>query len=488
MSLTSKLGDRFKAEFMGQIIAVVSSALLTLILARILNPDGYGLLFLATSVLGTIQLFSKLGIAKSAARFIAEYKETNPSQLPHIVRFAFILNVVTVIIVCVSLLISHELLATVIGEPDLASLLSLGILFIAFGTFVTFVRIILQGFEDIKPAAALHAIDRGSRLVFAVGLVLLGYGAFGALMGYVLAHILVAIIGLIYIYHHHLWPKNTSTSIETGIRRRIAEYTIPLTATSTANVLDKRVDTILIGFFSGPVGVAYYTIGKQVISFIETPMSALGFTLSPMYEVQKAKGKSETAARIYEEGLVHGLLLYIPAAAGLVLVADPMVELFFGSNYLGAVPILQVLSIYAVLQSVTRLTSNGLDFLGRARERAIVKGITSVLNVALNIVLIPLIGVVGAAFATVTTYSIYTLANVYIIHTELNLRIIFILRRMVATLAITGVMSLPIYFTVDFINSFVGLFLVVGVGIAIWAILAVSSGLLDIARIISTLS
>ncbi len=66
-------------------------------------------------------------------------------------------------------------------------------------------------------------------------------------------------------------------------------------------------------------------------------------------------------------------MLYIPAAAGLILVSEPLIYIVFGEEYAGAVPVLQILGIYAVLQSVKVLTDNGLDFLGRARERAIAK-------------------------------------------------------------------------------------------------------------------
>jgi O-antigen/teichoic acid export membrane protein len=487
MGIGSELSDRFKAELTAKIIAVISSGILTVILARLLDPDGYGLLFLAISVLGVAELFSKLGIAKSTARYIANYKETDPSQITHILKFGFLLNILTVIIVCLAFFFGHEHIAVLIGEPDLIPFLFIGVLYIFFHTLSTFFRITLQGFEAIKASATLHSIDKLFRLFFAVGLVLIGYGALGALIGYIMAFLLASLFGMGYVYvRYYREPKRGQR--EPGLRRRIAEYMVPLTATGTADVLDKRVDMILLGFFIGPTAVAFYTIGKQVVTFIETPMSALGFTLSPTYEAQKAQGSADSAARIYEEALSHGLLLYIPAAAGLVLVSEPLIEIFFGSQYLGAVPVLQILAIYAILQSVTKLTSNGLDYLGRARERAIVKGITAILNVILNVILIPTIGVVGAALSTVVTYSMYTLANVYIINLELSLRTDQLLRHTGAALFVSAVMSGVVYGSMGLVNGIVSLFAVVGLGVAVWAVLVVGMGLLDTKCLISLLS
>lgn len=486
MSLASDLGDRFKAEFAAKIIAVVAAGLLTVILARLLEPDDYGLLFLAISVLGMIEMFSKLGIAKSAARYVSTYKETDPGQLRGIFRFSFLLNILTIGVVCIALLLGYEQIARLVGEPELGPLLVVGVCYIVFHTLDQFVRTVLQGFEAIKPASVLLSVASSLRLLFAVGLVFLGYGAVGALLGYIISYAVTVVIGLGYLYVR-LYKTVPSAEIETGIRRRIVEYTAPLTLTSAADVLDKRLDTILVGFFIGPVGVAYYTIGKQVIQFVETPMAALGFTLSPTYEAQKAKGNTEVAAKIYEEALTHGLLLYIPAAAGLILVAEPLVMEAFGTEYLGAVVVLQVLALYAVLRAIMKITSNGLDFLGRARERAIIKGITSILNVALNIVLIPLMGVVGAAIATVITYSIFAAANLYIMHLELEFRVPYVIRRTGSAVLITAVMSTVVYLLTGVISGIVTLISVVFVGVLVWALLTAGSGLVDIRRVLSVL-
>lgn len=482
MSLVSKLGKRFKAAFGARIISVFTGGILTIFLARVLTPDGYGLLFLALSIFGMAQLVSEPGIARSAGRYIAEYKESDPGQIVHILRFSFLLNATTIAIVVVGLLLTYEIIASLIGEPDLVPFLLLGSAFIVCNTLFSFGQLTLQGFEEIERSSIVTVLKSTSRLLLVVVIVLLGYNAVGALVGYILSFALAAVVSLSLVFKQGIsLPK--AASIESGLRRRIAEYTLPLTATKSADVLDRRVDTILIGFFVGPIGVAYYTIGKQIVQFIETPMSALGFTLSPTLGSQKASGNADTAARIYEMALSNGLLLYIPAAAGLILVAEPVVELVFGTDYSGAIPVVQVFGIYAVALSITKVTSHGLDYLGRARARAIVKGVTAVLNLLLNLLLIPWIGVIGAAIATVITYSLYALFNVYIMHVELELRVRWLVWKLGQAIAVTAVMSTVVLTATSYISGFITLFAVVGLGVAVWGTLVVSLGLVDIEQI-----
>ena len=487
MSLTTSLLSRFKAQFASQIISAIASAVLVIGLARLLDPNAYGLLFLATSIFGTLELFARLGFAKSAARYIAEYKEKSPDQVPHIIRNSFAFISITTLCVATALVVGNQYIAEFVGEPELAPFLVLGFLYLGFGTFGAYIQKVLQGFEAIELAALLNVLERLSQLFLVLGFVVLGFGAIGALWGYILSYMLAAALGLGIIYKRVYRKGKIAPSIEPGLRRRMAEYSIPLTATSGANVLDKRVDTILVGVLLNPAAVSYYVISKQVVDFIEAPISALGFTLSPTFGAQKADGNIEQASRIYETALTHSLLLYVPAAAGIILVADPLVNLVFGADYVGAVPVLQVLGLYVILKAITKITSNALDFLGRARARAIVKGVTSVLNVILNLILIPIFGVVGAAIATMITYSMYTFANVYIMSQELDIRFKLVLQNVTSIAAVTGAMSLVVFGLLGYIQGWITLFAVIGTGVLIWAILSIFVGLLDIQKIRSVL-
>ncbi len=488
MSVAARLGDRFKTEFIAKGVAMVSGALLAILLARILEPDSYGLLFFSLSILGTLNLFSKLGISKSGGRYISEFKETNPAKVPGIISLTFVYITITSLIVGVALFVARELLSGVLNEPELVPFLTVGILYIVFTTYTTFVRRILQSLEAIKPAAGVHALESGTRFLFAVGLVLLGFNALGALVGYILSSLVASVAGCYYIYTRYVQTSDGWSWPADGLPRRIAEYSLPLTATRSADVLDKRIDTILVGFFLTPAAVSFYVIGKQVAGFVKTPASALGFTVSPTYSSLQAQGETTTATTVVEESITYVLLLYIPAAVGLILVAGPLVRIVFGSEYVGAIPVVQLLAVYAVLNAVVALLSNGLDFLGRAKQRAIVKFITAVLNVVLNIILIPTVGVVGAAAATVITYSMYTVANLYIIHLEFDLDISYMLERVSTILVITLLMALPVYSILSYAVGVVALAVAVVVGLVVWFALSTTIGWLDPKQVVSVMS
>ncbi|MWV40049.1 flippase [Natrialba sp. INN-245] len=485
MVSVSRLGSRFRMEFLSTLVATISGALLVVVLARLLDPDGYGLLYLTLAVIGVTKLFAKLGLGRSTARYITEYKEKDPTQLRHILKFSAGISLALLFIVTLVVSVGHRQIATLIGEPDVAPFLVLGSLFLVFGTTLGFLRKVLQGFEAIQLAALLSIIRSVTKAVVAIGLVVASFGAMGALAGWVLGAFLASLIGIIVVYSRYYRSLDFSAPVESGLRRRIAEYAVPVAASEAAGNLSSRIDTVLVGFFLNPVAVSYYVVAEQVVSMVQSPSNALGFTLAPTFGSEKSAGNAEKAARIYEEAFQHMALLYLPAAAGIILVSEPLVELVFGTDYLGAVPVLQVLGLYAFVKANILVSAKALDFLGRARSRAIVKGVTSVLNVLLNIALIPTVGVVGAAIATVITSSMYAIANIYIIYDELHLRIVHLIWRTLQIIGITLLMSLVVFVLLDQITGWITLLLVVCVGVAVWAALSVLSGILDIERVLS---
>jgi len=414
----NKLKSRFKYQLAAETTSVISGGVLTVALARLLTPDEYGILFLSISVLGSVALLSKLGIAKSGARYISKYKENDPGQVPHIVKYTLSFNLIAIVTTSLILVWQAELLAAILGEPGLVPFLLIGSLYVFGYTLSKYYRIVLQGFERIDLSSKVYITDRTARIIMSILLVLLGFGAIGAFVGYVIGFLLAALLGTIYTYME-ISGLDEGDNLDGKLRWNITKYTLPVTFTSMAGVLDNYLDTILVGYFLGPFGVAIYTVAKQVEAFIQAPIAALGFTIAPSFEVQKSNNKIERASRVYETSLITSLVVYIPACLGLIAVAGPLVELVFGSRYSNGSGVLQILAVYAIFRAVTKVTGEGLDFLGRAKDRAKIKFITAVLNVILNVILIPKYGVQGAAIATVSTYSIYTIFNYYIMNKEL---------------------------------------------------------------------
>ncbi|GAB3664695.1 flippase [Halopiger thermotolerans] len=503
MSATDELVSGFKANLAAKVVEVGVNGLLVLLLTNVFLTTGeYGLLYLAISICSVAIFFSRMGFAKSAARYVTEYRETDPSKIPFIVRRALAFNAVAIAIVAGTVLAFRGRIAAQFGEPDLVWLLSIGFLFIVARTLHSFGYFLCQGFNRVSWSALLLIVANLGILASVLSLLALGFGVAGALFGYVIGYALSATLGLTVLYRwvsRADWnaggdagatesTESEDTAETESLTRRLVEYSLPLTVTGAASILYKRVDIVLVGAILSPVAVGYYTLGKQLTEFVTAPASSLGFALAPAYGESKSSDDLERAAEIYRTTFEYNLLFYVPAAAGIALVADPAIRYVFGAGYLGAIPIVQVLAAFVVLQSINKITDDALDFLGRARHRALSKGGTAVLNFVLNLVFLPTIGVVGAALSTVISYAIMVGINVYLIHSELSLPLRSLFRTALTVCTIALGMSLIVVLGLPYVSSVVSLVAIVCLGVASWLALAVTSGLLDLRRAVAQLS
>jgi len=489
MDLRERLARGVKAMFVARGLEIGANAVLLILLTRyLLTPSEYGLLYFALSVLAVVGLFGSLGIGRSTARFVTEYDQKAPGQVPHIVRWTMLLLAVLGLLGSVALVLGSGWISGLLGEPALAPFLVLGTVYIVGRSFWGYLQAIFQGFNRVTWSAAMRAINGVARVLLATALVVAGFGALGALVGYAVAFALTAAVGVVVLYWRFVRRIEAAEQREPGLLRRVVRYSVPTAATQASIVLDSKVDTILVGALMNPAAVAFYTLAAQVADIVVVPAESLGFTISPALGEQKAGDQPDRAARIYESSLEYVLLLYVPAAAGLVLVAEPAVLTIFGEPYAGAIPALQVFGGLVVARGVHKVTGDGLDFLGLARVRAVARGVAATANFGLNLLLIPIYGVVGAAVATVVTYSAYTAVNVFYIHRELSLDVRRLVRSAARTLGVTAVMAGAVFLVMPYVTSLPTLVGAVAFGASIWAVLAVAIGELDLGRVRALLS
>jgi len=456
----------------------LTSGLVIIFLSRQLAPAEYGTLFLALSVLTVSRLFSSVGLAKAAAKNVSTSLESGDGQVRHVVLSSLTYNLGTIAVVATAVALGAGAIAATLGAPAIEPLLVLGTTYVVFATLYNYTRVVLQGFREILHSALVYASEGLAKLLAVALLVTLGYGVYGALVGYVVGFAVAALLGL-WLLSRHLPGPGATAPLEDGLKRRILRYSVPLTVTRGAWVLDREVDVILVGYLLTPAVVGYYAVSKQIVTFCSGLAGSVGFSLGPQFDEETVARSRDHARRTYETVLVSVLLVYVPAVAGLAILAEPVVLSVFGAQYRGVVPILQVFCAGIVLMSVTELTEDILDYLGRANARAAFKGVTSVGNVALSVVLIWRVGAVGAAVATVAMQAIYAALCLYVVHTEIGLRPRRLLYRGGQVGCITAVMSAVVLSLLRYVDGPVTIGAVVICGAGVWALLAKTGGLLD---------
>lgn len=370
------------------------------VFTRLLSPEDYGRYALMLSLLAIIHAIS-LTPAEAAAYRFAGQAEADNKQPDH---FRTILSLTARSLIVASFLVG--LAALILGSmpaylailPWMAALLPLG----------TIVQIALEA-HRAQQSVTRYAIIETSRLLsgFVFGACiawLTGFGAASPFVGLVIVTLMLAL-------HEGRWLASQAKSGTTSpsARRAYLNYGMPIGAALLLDIILSAADRFLIAYFLGEAAVGEYTAGYGVADKTVLLLCAwAAMAGAPLVMAAYETGGRDAAAR-EADGLIKTILLLgVPAAAGLALVARPLGEALIGEALRdGAIEIIPWIAFAGLLNGITiHYATEVFTLAHRTKQLALLMLIPAVSNIGLNIGLIPLYGLMGAVAATLLSYGL----------------------------------------------------------------------------------
>ena len=181
--------------------------------------------------------------------------------------------------------------------------------------------------------------------------------------------------------------------------------------TNFSSMFFNKVDLLMLAFFLNPVAVGLYNVATRITNYMEVPMSGISQAIYPrLAQVGQEQGYLKVGA-LYERSVGYLLALTIPIVGVVFFFPEPIIQLVAGSQYLEAAPILSILVVAVLVKPWGRLFGITLDAIGKPKLNFyfLVSGL--VLNITLNVMLIQLWGLKGAAFATLLSLWTFVIAG-----------------------------------------------------------------------------
>lgn len=424
---------------LAQLTGAAFTGALTIFLARKLGSGGYGILALALGIAGLVLLPSDFGVSNSVARFVAEQRG-NQARVEAVLADGLRLKLFAAITISILLGALAEPIASAYGIHTLTwpirgvaialfgqSMMQIGSVFVAVG------RVDLL----FRTAFAESAVE----LTATIGLVLAGGGVTGAAFGRGIGY-LVGATATIMLLARLLGPRILPDSLRFGTdAKRIATYAGILLVIDGAYTAFSQIDVLIIGGYLGASSVGIFSAPLRLITFLAYPGVAVSSGVAP----RLARGSAgEPNVRAFGTGL--RLLLIVQAAITAFVLgwSGLMVEIGLGGGYKESASVLRALAPFVFLSGFGPLVSISANFLGKASRRLPVAIMTVAINVTLDLVLIPKIGVIGGAVGTDAAYALYAPAHLFICQRtlQIDLRPAFrtFVRATVACASLTGVL------------------------------------------------
>ncbi len=191
--------------------------------------------------------------------------------------------------------------------------------------------------------------------------------------------------------------------------RRYYSYGLPIAAALSLDLLLSAADRFLISLFLGEASVGAYAAGYGVADKTILLLCAWAAMAGAPLVLAAFEEEGREAAEGVARGLVSTMLLIgVPAATGLALVAEPLAEALIGEDVrAGAIRIIPWIAFAGLMNGLlVHYYSEAFQLAQKTGEQALLMLIPAGVNIAANIVLIPMLGIIGAVVATIGSYAI----------------------------------------------------------------------------------
>lgn len=370
-----------------------------------MGVEDFGVWSFLFSIISAIFLISNFG-TNASGKFVAQHNRTR--ELKNVLANTFKLRLFLSSGFAVSIFIFSETISLLVGHPEFKVLFQYSAPLVFFMGFLEYLKATFMGLHRIKYNFIVSVLEFGFKFLFVMILFQFSRGITSILNAFSLASFISVIIGF-WLLYHKFYAQAEETTHNTSISD-IFNYAIPLFFTSLGSVIATEIDTIFLGIYSTSYEVGIYAVGKNIVNILPQISLAISMGTMPVFAKINDSNRAELKALFLRIMRINALIIGV--IVGIILLFSGFfIPLIYGANYSDAVLPLQILTIFLVTRSFLIFLNQFLDYQGWAKKRLFNSLVSMILNIILNLLLIPRYGAIGAAIATSVAYAPYMILN-----------------------------------------------------------------------------
>lgn len=440
----------------GQVVTLIVFAML----ARLLDPSAFGLIAMANVFVA----FTKVFVDQGFAMAIIQRRDLEQGHL----NTAFWTNVaIGLVLMCVGIVAAGGV-AQLFDEPRLTQIVRvLSIVFLASSLSAVQQALLKREFEFKKLAIrSLIAVVLSG--IVGVSMAYQGYGVW-SLVG---QQVTYSVVQLALLWRVSQWRPGLKISARHFTD--LFSYGANIVGINLTEFFNRNADKFLIGFYLGPIPLGYYAVAYKLLETLSRLFASVTrpVTFSSFSAMQSDANRIRSA--FYSATQLTSLITF-PMFAGLAVIAPYLIVLIFGQQWQASVPVVQVLMIVGILESVSLYNGNVMLAMGKPSWRFKLNLLNAIVNVVAFAIAIRW-GIVAVAAAYVIRAYLLSPFALILVRRLINIRISTYLLNYSVPLLATAVMMVTVFFTNSYLATHVSpnwhITLSVALGVIVYSLTA----------------
>lgn len=413
--------------FMNKIFITLFGFVNFYILIRVLSKEDFGAWVLFISVASLLELIKHGFVRNPLIRYLAMSRDTEEGSSIQTASMA--LNIVVGVLEILVLLLCSVYLSDFWNSPQLESLFLIYIATTSLLVPINHFEVVQQARLHFKGTFVANFTRHCVLFLFILCVYLLGYKLELEWVAYAQ---LASIFLSGFISYHYAKPYLVfARKIDWSWVRELRGYGFFTFGTNVSSMINKSIDSWMLGKLISPAAVTIFNPALRIANLVEVPTETLSSIMFPKLSERISKEGPRSAPYLYEKAVGTIAAFMIPVVAFFIVFADPVVAFVAGPGFEEAVPVLQITMLYGLLIPFNRFLGITLDALGKARTNFYFVMRNAAINIISNYFFITNFGIIGAAYGTLTTYTLVTIINQVYLHHYLNVRFNNIFRHLI---------------------------------------------------------
>jgi O-antigen/teichoic acid export membrane protein len=352
-----------------------------------------------------------MGLSMGFVRFLSS--ETETKIIKEAVYSILFFVTVSGLLASLLLYIFAEPLATFgFKDPEATYFIQAGSFLILLNVIESVSLIYFRVFRQIKRFSYLTLFETFAKLFFILVLLKMGYGLLGVIAATLLVQGLIFLISLLTIISQigFFIPRFT-------YMKEYLQFSLPLTPTALIRWVTESSDRYLVTYFLGLGSVGVYSAACSIGNLIQLLVSPLQLILLPEISKLFDENKIDKVRTYLSHSLRYFLLITIPAVFGISALAKPLLGVFTTQDFLSGWFVIPIIAFSGLLAGIFQIFVNIMFLVKETKSITYINIVAAASNVLLNLLLIPSIGIGGAALSTLISYF---LMIVFCIHVSMK--------------------------------------------------------------------
>jgi stage V sporulation protein B len=397
-------------SLVAQAINMFLAFVISVILGRYLGAEDLGLYRMVSSVYAIAVLLVAFGLPSALIKYVAEHKRDQES-LNEIVSAGILTSMLFGAAALPLGYLLSEPLAYIFHMPGLSGLFKILALIFPFAIVGQVLLGMFNGLREMKWYAIYNIVQGVMMGSTTIVLIYLGWGVTGAVLGLVLATC-VSCIFLVAVSSRYFSPAFRGYTRNT---RRLLSFGTPIVVTNGINIVNYQADTVLTGYFLNAVEVGYYSASINLSRLLWVIPQAISMITYPVTSEYWSKNHHAALQKMIDKSMKYTTCLLSFCGLLMGFFATDLVGSIYGLKFGDSVLPLQILLLGSVIWGVVISVGGSVTGAGRPDLGMKLVAISAVTNLVLNILLIPTVGIAGAATATTASLMVATCVGLYLL-------------------------------------------------------------------------